>query len=138
MRDPFDDIWSASDVPDVRATLRIRGGDIDPDLVTQLLGVAPTALDMTDDGAAREWTYRLTAPEDTELGSAVEALLAVFSDDTTMWEELTSAYAVDVHCELTLRGAAQHTGVDPDVLAALGRRGLPLSLELRMGADDGG
>ena len=137
MREPFeDDSWLTSDVPDLRAALRIRGGGLDLDLITQLLGIAPSATEEDDDGATSEWTYRLAVPSDTELGSAIEALLAVFPDDTTLWEELTGAYAVDVHCELTLRGRRQRTEIDATVLAALGRRGLPLTLALGTDDDD--
>ena len=44
--------------------------------------------------------------------------------------ELASAYAVDVHCVLSLQSTVQRTEMDAAVLVALGRRGLPLTLEL--------
>ncbi len=139
MPDPFaDDEWSGANVPTLRVTLRIRGDTLDPDFVTQLLGVRPTfsaamGASAADDGAELEtglWSYRLDAPEDTELGSALDTLLALFPDDSTMWEELASSFAVDVHCVLSLQSSAQRTELDAAVLAALGRRGLPLTLEL--------
>jgi hypothetical protein len=142
MFDPFAlDSWSTVDVPRFRVSLRIRGDAIERDFLTQLLGVGPTSsaergdqVEFRGETVEHEtgaWVHHLEVPPDTEMGSAIESLLAVFPDDTTLWEELTSAYTVDVHCVVLLERERQSTAVDSDVLAALGRRGLTLDLELR-------
>lgn len=141
MLEPFADDeeeWSSGIVPHLRVSLRIRGATLDPDFVTQLLGVPPTysavlgdpGSDGTGEAETGLWSYRLDVPADTELGGAIDMLLAYFPDDSTLWEELGGAYSVDVHCVAFLQSSSQRTEMDADVLAALGRRGLPLTLEL--------
>ena len=135
----FDDL-DAPDAPRVRASLRLRGDTLDPEFLTQQLGVAPTLAARQGDaiagsrGRVRDsgiWLYRLDAPPGTELGEVVSMLLAPFPDDSTLWEELTSTYAADVRCELFLEGEAQGTAIDAEVLQRLGRLGLPLTLDFR-------
>jgi hypothetical protein len=137
----FDDL-DAPDVPAVRATLRLRGDTLDPDFLTQQLGVAPTLVaqqgDRTARGRVRDsgvWLYRLDAPPGTELGEAISMLLAPFPDDSTLWEELTSTYQADVRCELFLGGRVEGTIIDAEVLRELGRLGLPLALDFHASRD---
>ena len=116
----------------------MRGDTLDPDFLTQQLGVAPTFSarkgEESDDGTGVHptgmWTYRLPQTAGTELGSVVEELLAVFPGDVTLWEEITSTWTVDVCCSVYMEHDTQHTGLDAEVLAALGRRGLALRVEL--------
>jgi hypothetical protein len=133
--DPFsdaDDLPSA--VPRLRLSLRISGDMLDPDFLTPQLGVAPTLSAVKGDetrrgGAVHEtgvWVYRLAVPQDTELDEVLGLLLDPFPDDSVLWEELTSTYAVDVHCGVYLEADTQRTVVSSDVLARFGRLGLPL------------
>lgn len=136
------------DAPRFRVALRVRGDTLDPDFLTQQLGLAPTfSARKGDEGAdgARApgddtgiWTYRLPLAEETEMGSVIEQLLALFPGDATLWEELTSTYTTDVCCAVHLQGDHQRTALDPAVLAALGRRGLALRIELHAPGTDGG
>jgi len=137
-----DDDEYASEVPRMRLALRIRGDTLDPDFLTQRLGVLPTASaqkgDERDDGRSGdtgEWLYRVDAPVGTELGECIEMLLAPLPDDTTLWEELTSTYTADVCCAMHLEARDQRTTVGAEVLQRLGRLGLSLGFEIH--ADDG-
>ena len=147
MFDPFAlDDDDTVNLPQVRVTLSIEGSGLDPDFLTQQLGVTPTwsarpgeATDGTRRHARGDsgvWAYRLELPEPTELGETIGLLLDAFPEDTVLWEELTSTYTVEVLCAVHLVAAHQHTNVEPDVLAGLGRRGLPLRIEL-FGPEDG-
>ena len=143
MSDPFRyDFGGASNLPRVRISLRIFGDDLDPSFLTQQLGVAPTesgregepnlssrrgAMSLWETGA---WMYRLSLRSDTEIGDAREELLAAMPQDATLWEELTSTYSVDVCCGVFLDADSQSTSIPADVLARLGRLGLPLALEI--------
>lgn len=134
----FADDSTASDVPQILASLHIRGSTLDPDFVTQHLGVAPSFSarrgeplpapegEPADTGT---WSYRLDVPADTELGDAVDMLLARFPSDSTLWSELTEAYTIDITCSLLLRAEHQRTVLDAAVLERLGRLGLSLSFE---------
>lgn len=142
-----DESDAATDVPRLVVSLRIRGDSLDPDFLTQQLGIPPTSSarmgEAPDDGRTRahatgDWTYRLPVPPETELGEVLEQLLTLFPADVTLWEELTSTYAVDVCCELYLEADLQRTMLDASVLGALGRRGLALRMLLHAPDGDAG
>lgn len=135
------------DAPRFRISLRVRGDTLDPDFLTQQLGLAPTfSARKGDEGSDGDrapahdtgvWTYDLPLSAETELGGVVEELLGHFPADVTLWEELTSTYTTDVCCDVYLEADDQRTALDAEVLAALGRRGLPLRLRFhRRGAGD--
>lgn len=134
----FDDLWSLN-LPRLRVSLRIRGDTVDPDFVTQQLGVAPDFSarkgeevehgGVTSPSETGMWVYRIDVAADTDLGDAIRALLDRLPDDTTMWEELVEAYHVEVFCGVFLQSDNQGATVEPEVMGALGRRGLALSFD---------
>jgi hypothetical protein len=138
----FDDDESAGDlnIPRLRVALRIRGDSLDPDFLTQQLGVAPSFSARKGEVIARRgreqlhttgvWTYRLEVPSATELGDALSRLMDALPEDLTMWEEITTSFSADVFCGAFLEDDNQSTNISPEVLATLGQRGLTLSLDL--------
>lgn len=132
----FDDL----NIPRLRVSLRIRGDALDPDFLTQQLGVAPSFSARKGELIARRgterlqttgvWTYRLEVSPATELGDAIAHLLAALPEDATLWEEITSSFTADVFCGVFLENDNQSTVIQSDVLSTLGRRGLPLSFDL--------
>ena len=134
--DEVDDL----NIPRLRVSLRIRGDVLDPDFLTQQLGVAPSFGARKGDVTVRRgrervhttgvWSYRSEVPAGTELGDAVMHLLAALPQDATLWEEITSSFTADLFCGVFLEDDNQSTVVPPEVLAELGRRGLSLSLDL--------
>ena len=146
----FDDTESEDlNVPGLRVALRIRGDALDPEFLTQQFGVAPSFSARKGETVVHHgresvqdtgvWDYQLDVPPATELGGVIARLLEVFPEDSTLWGELTSAYSADVFCGIFLDADDQSTVVEPEVLAALGRRGLTLSLDFhahRMGGTD--
>lgn len=136
-----DDRAARREAPGFRAALRIRGTALDPDFITQQLGVAPTTRAQhaaEDDGGgapAAHWEYVLQLPPGTELGDGLDLLLARVPNDATLWQELADAYAIDVCCEIPLAtagptGAAplHETTIDAAVLGRLAHVSLPLRL----------
>ena len=127
-------------IPRLRVSLRIRGDALDPDFLTQQLGVAPSFSARKGELIARRgterlqttgvWTYRLEVSPATELGDAIAHLLAALPEDATLWEEITSSFTTDVFCGVFLENDNQSTNIQAEVLSALGRRALPLSFDL--------
>jgi hypothetical protein len=127
-------------IPRLRVSLRIRGDALDPDFLTQQLGVAPSFSARKGEVIARRgrerlqttgvWTYRLEVPPATEIGDAIAHLLAALPEDATLWEEITSSFTADVFCGVFLEDDNQSTLIQPEVLGTLARRGLPLSFDL--------
>ena len=140
MHDWFADPGPGPDVPRLRVSLRIQGDELDPEFLTQHLGIAPAysaAKGDPDENGGRDaprdsgiWVHRIEVPEGTELGDAVDMLLASLPDSTVLWEELVSSYSVDVFCGVFLQGDNQSTRIAPEVLAALGRRGFGVTFDL--------
>ena len=132
-------------VPSFRVSLRIRGDSLDPDFLTQQFGVAPSVSARKGDpmsGRGRErvhqtgiWSYRLEVPPATELGEVIALLLEVFPEDSTLWGEITDAYTADVVCGVFLEDDVQGTVLGAEVMGALARRGLPLSLDFHAPGD---
>ena len=135
-----DDDADELNIPRLRVSLRIRGDVLDPDFLTQQLGVAPSFAARKGEVTARRgreqlhvtgvWTYRSEVPAGTELGDAVRHLLVALPQDATLWEEITSSFEVDLFCGVFLENDNQSTAIPPDVLGELGRRGVSLSLDL--------
>jgi hypothetical protein len=135
-----DDDSADLNIPRLRVSLRIRGDALDPDFLTQQLGVAPSFSARKGDVTVRRgrerrhetgvWSYRAEVPAGTELGDALTHLLAALPQDATLWEEITSSFDADLFCGVFLENDNQSTVVPPEVLAELGRRGLSLSLDL--------
>jgi hypothetical protein len=135
-----DDAVPDLNIPRLRVSLRIRGDALDPAFLTQQLGVAPSFSAHKGEVTVRRgrerlhttglWSYRAEVPEGTELGDALMRLLAALPHDATLWEEITSAFRADLFCGLFLEDDNQSTVVPPEVLGELGRRGLPLTLDL--------
>lgn len=126
-------------IPKLRVSLRIRGDALDPEFLTQQFGITPSRSARKGETLIRQgrermqetgvWVYRLEVPPATELGEAIGLLLEVFPEDSTLWGEITSAYTADVFCGMFLEDDHQSTVVGPEILTALGRRGLPISLD---------
>jgi uncharacterized protein DUF4279 len=129
----------ALNIPRLRVSLRIRGDALDPEFLTQQFGVTPSLSARKGETVVRHgresaektgvWVYRLEVPPATELGEVIALLLEVFPEDSTLWGEITSAYTADVFCGIFLQDENQSTVVEPEILAALARRGLPLSFD---------
>ncbi len=139
MFEPYDDDALSVNLPRLRVSLRIWGASLDPDFLTQQLGVPPTFSAHRGEEVQRGartvvqevgvWTYRVDVPTDTELGEALGMLLEVFPEDTNLWTELTSTYTADVFCAVFLQADNQNTRMDDEVLSALGRRGLSVNFD---------
>jgi hypothetical protein len=124
------------------ATLRFFGDDLDPDEVTAKLGGKPTAAfrkggvrALASGGAeviAREggWLFEAAKREPGDLDAQVRELLDPLTADLAVWRDLVGRYQADISCGLYM--AASHDGDElrPGTLAAIGARGLKLSLDI--------
>jgi hypothetical protein len=123
------------------ASLRFFGDDLDPDEITALLGANPTvgvrkgAAWKTSRGReiiARTGSWRLSVPrrEPGDLDAQIAEILAVLSDDLSVWAKLTSRYSADFFCGLFLQEGNEGLTLNAETLKALGLRGLPLDLDI--------
>ena len=123
------------------ATLRIYGDNLDPDEVSKLLGIQPTASRRKGESRAtgsgrehveRDGSWRLKAVEKVpgDLSSQLRELLVITTPDLSVWAMLSQRFRCDVFCGLFMNATNEGEDLEADVLLALGERGLRLSLDI--------
>jgi hypothetical protein len=130
------------------AGLRIWGDDLDPDEITRLLGCEPTRTrrkgeDVRGKRSTRtawtgSWHLKSDLPRSAELAAHISALLDRTTDDLATWAALASRYRMDVFCGLFLTAWNQGLKLPPDLLRRLGKRGIPLGIDVYACLDEEG
>ena len=143
MSDPADGNPARRDIERLDIELRVTGDNLDPERITRMLGVAPTAAarrgEAIDIGGVPVvqrtgvWAYALPASPEWELGDAIDTLLDRLPHDPALWESLANWASVAVICGLFIHDADRAADLAPDTLARLAERRLALSLQIRGG-----
>lgn len=76
------------------------------------------------------WRLEATEREPADLDSQVSDILSKLSPDLNTWKEITSAYDADLFCGFFMDQPNEGLEISPASLAALGNRGLILSLDI--------
>jgi len=129
------------------AGFRVRGDDLDPVEITQLLKVVPSSSHVKGELVRkdREARYRtggwhLRAPDSDEgdLDGQIEGLLAQFPDDPALWAHLSNRFRLDMFCGVFFEGYQGGLELDPETILALGKRCIKRGLDLYsyFGEDD--
>jgi hypothetical protein len=128
--------------------LRVCGDDLDPDVVTRLLGHAPTrsqrkgqpVLSSAGDTKriARTGSWLLDRPvrHDRSLDDEIGSLLDGLPQDAQVWAALSERYRVDLICDVFVRGVNQGFELSPRVLELIGRFGFTLGVDIFCEPDD--
>jgi hypothetical protein len=144
---PEGTIWFAGEPDEARLCLRVCGDDLDPDAVSQLLGRQPSRCQRRGEPVrspagevkriARTGSWLLDHPVGAEatVGEAIRALLTSLPDDRSVWASLTSRFAVDLICDLTVRCVNRGFELPPEVLALVADRGITLGFDIFCRAD---
>lgn len=136
-----DEGWreAGGEIDRVRVSLRFSGNDLDPEVVSRALGVAPTLArrkgEAPDEGRAfRQPTgvWYLELPESNEwiLGDAIEELLRRVPAPAHVCSELALRYDGEVFCGLLLGRPNRGAVIEPRVLALLAERSLSIDLDI--------
>ena len=124
------------------ASLRISGDDLDPAVITMLLGCEPTQAQKQGQQIvgrksghvhrARTGMWRLEAtrctPED--LNTQIREILSRVSSDLTVWHDLASKYRMEIFVGLFLNESNEGMFIDTEAVKALGDRGIEISLDI--------
>jgi hypothetical protein len=113
-------------VDDWIVSLRIKGKDLVALEIEELLGRPATTV--TKRSETSVWI--LEAPLSRSPNSAVLTLLSSISDDLTVWENLTSRFAVDVLCGVFLRSMNRGFDLSVETLTLLAARQLSFGLDI--------
>jgi hypothetical protein len=125
-----------------KATLRIIGDDLVPGELSRILGCQPTSARAKGErwlGAksGKEHTehtghWRLEASERApeDLDGQVGELLSKMTQDLDAWAELAQRFRMDLFCGLFMKSENEGANLSSATLAALGNRGIKLSLDI--------
>jgi hypothetical protein len=80
--------------PRFSVSLRIIGRGLQPDVISQRLGVSATRTKELSDGGVN-WMFK-SAPEQVSFEKQITDLFNRISDDFGMWQKLTEEYQVDI------------------------------------------
>ena len=129
-------------------TLRIGGDDLVPEEITKLLGTAPTHAQTKGEKIvgkktgtitiAKAGLWRLSAAnrEPEDMNGQIHEILSQTTNDLAVWKNITARYWVDLYCGLFLGVSNEGLVLSPVSLAALGKRGIELALDIYSGYDD--
>jgi hypothetical protein len=137
---PSDDA-DRGDIDRIEIELRVTSDDLDPDRITRMLGVVPSAAARKDESVDVDgvpitqptgiWRYALPASPEWELSDAIDTLLEQMPPDPALWESLSGWANVAVICGLYVHDVNRGADLHPDTLARLAERRVALRLEIR-------
>jgi hypothetical protein len=129
------------DLGRIEIELLVTADDLDPDRITRMLGVVPSAAarkaeSVDVDGVpvtqpTGVWRYALPASPEWELSDAIDTLLEQMPPDPALWESLSGWASVSVICGLYVHDVNRGADLHPDTLARLAERRVALRLEIR-------
>lgn len=138
-------VWLGGPIEWTSITLRIRGEDLDPDEVSQILGCRPDMAHrkgerrLRGDGKEFRFPERTGAwhldfaPDETDewdCGEAMLLLMRRLPEDIGVWRRLTERFAVDLYVSLVMRSCNMGFGLIPKVMSYLGERGIEAGFDV--------
>lgn len=124
--------------------LHITGDDLQPEVVSGLLGVQPTASQskgiplLRDDGTTKRvprfgrWTLQIRIGETDEwdIEEVIRTLMARLPSKVETWKALPAQGRIHLSVGLSLSTSNQEFSLAPDVLLMLGERGIRLDFDV--------
>lgn len=129
-------------VDDVSINLRIFGDGLDPDEITEILGVEPTSSCRKGDvfrgkrydrvERTGRWLYGHDHTKD-DVNSTVVRLLATLPNDLAIWHSITNRFSVDLFLGLWMRNSNRGFDLQRDTLQLLFDRRLEIGFDIYYG-----
>jgi hypothetical protein len=117
--------------------LRIYGDTLEPDIISDLTGLAPSQTarrgDIRPSGFVERrgrWVYRVTARTPGDLDGQIRELVQLLPQDPAFWENLRSAFECDLFASVVLRTSNDGFSLLPETLALVSDRHLRLGLDI--------
>jgi hypothetical protein len=124
------------------ATLRFKADDLEPDEITDALGVQPDAAQRKEDviptngpsgfRVAKFGMWRMDAItfEPSNLDKQIMNLLNRLTQDIDVWIKLSTKYKADIFCGWFMNETNEGEDISSSTLVELGKRRLSLSLNI--------
>lgn len=128
-------------ISETRATLRISSDDLEPDDISNHLGVQPSfsqkkgEVVVGKNGREREAKFgmwRLEAPDESpgDLNAQISNILGSLSNNLDTWEYLKDNYEIDLFCGLFMSEEMEGIDISPINLRKLGERHIEIGLDI--------
>ncbi len=137
-----------ANVDNATTSLSITARDLDPDDVTALLDCAPTRSFRAGDVRSTRspdqrwkhggWFLETTLDRQADLGAQIADLLDQVTQDVAVWQQITERFSARIFCGIFMERENEGFGLDPDVLARLAARKLPIDFDLYGPTQDDG
>ncbi|MFK8253557.1 DUF4279 domain-containing protein [Ancylobacter terrae] len=122
-------------------TLRFSGDDLDPEAVSTAIGLRPTKgvrkgeiwfLPNGTEMIARTgmWHFHIGRKVPGDLDKPISSLFSLASTDLDVWRDLSRRYHGHLFVGLMLKHGNEGIAIEPEVLAAIGARGLRLDFDI--------
>lgn len=141
MDEPPDEFVSVGgEIDRVKISLRVAGDDLDPDEVTELLGVESTFAARKGEvvdapGGARPqrtgiWLLDLGDSPEWELADGISTLLNRMPDDPELWADLADRYEIDLFCGAFLRATNRGFDLPKELIRRMADRQLAFGVDI--------
>jgi hypothetical protein len=130
-------------IDEVRVSLGVYGDDLDPDMVTAMLGAQPSRCHRKDDllhpdrgirARTGAWLLESGPPVQQELEQHISKLLAQVTPDLNTWRQLADLFDLKIWCMLTVLDWNRGCDLSSELLHQLADRRLGLGFDIY--ADD--
>ena len=130
------------------ATLCIRGDDLFPGEITELLQADPDfatakgeSVVARHSGSARIaktglWNLESSDQQPADLDLQIREVLSRTTSNIEVWRSLSKKYRVSMSCGLFVQDWNQQLNISPESLEALGIRGIQLELDIYEGCEE--
>ncbi|MEQ4209780.1 DUF4279 domain-containing protein [Actinopolymorpha sp. B9G3] len=122
------------------AALRVAGEELVPDAITTALGCEPSRSWAKGEAwishgvtrTRRFGLWSLDAEETTpaDVDAQVATIRGRLTSDEAVWRDLGARYTVDLFCGWFMERGNEGVTLEPETMLALGRRGIPLDVDL--------
>ncbi|WP_394842199.1 DUF4279 domain-containing protein [Pendulispora brunnea] len=129
----FDDPDAAEH--EVSVSLIVRGEELDPNIVTSMLGLDPTSSGRAGDPIQRGqvrarplgfWEFDVRSRPPKDVNQLIRALLGRLPTNPVTWDTLRRDYQIRLHTSFTAEGLSGHFYLEADVVRALATMGCTL------------
>lgn len=135
-----------ADLADCIVTLGFWDDNLDPSMVTVLLGRAPTvgvkkgeswvtAHGRTKIAPTGSWRLEIDQEDSGDLENKIEAVLSLVTSDLTKWAKLPKVERAQLFCGLFMHDRNEGLGLSCSILQEIAARGLALELDLYGGSE---
>lgn len=131
-----------------RASLRITGDQLDPEIIIELLGCSPTISRKKGDviigqktGNKRDagfgiWRLRASEKSPENLDGQVQEILGQLTNDMKVWKSLGSRFELDLFCGIFMNEENEGMAISSKTLMELGMRGVKIGLDIYAPVDE--